>query len=99
MAELLRTDQLFPVVKSIILPTPSISNDKSVVLEITHGIGCMGRFETDVFNLSELELSIFKIPDQNQEAALFASHSGVAMECLADDFLVRGNKLEKIEIN
>jgi hypothetical protein len=96
MSELLRTDQLFPVVKSIIFPTPSISSGKSVVLEITHGIGCLGRFETDVFNLAELELAIFKTPDQSQEAALFAGYSGVALECSVDDFLVRGNKLEII---
>lgn len=99
MTELLRTDQLFPVVKSSTFSNPTITNGKSIVLEIIHGIGCMGRFETDVFNLAELELLIFKMPNQNQEAALFASHSGIALECLMDDFLIRGSKLEKIGID
>lgn len=99
MAELLRTDQLFPMVKSSTFSIPARTNDKSMILEITHGVGCMGRFETDAFNLAELELSIFKMPEQNQEVALFASHSGAAMECLMDDFLVRGNRLEKIGFN
>ncbi len=99
MTELLRTDQLFPVVKSSVFTSPANTNGKSIVLEITHGIGCLGRFETGVLNLAELELLIFKIPDWHQEVALFASHSGVAMDCLMDDFVVRGNKLERIEVN
>jgi hypothetical protein len=99
MTELLRTDQLFPLVKSSTFSYPAKTNGKSIVFEITHGIGCMGRFEIDAFNLAELELSIYKMPDQNQEAALFASHLGVALKCLMDDFLVRGTKLEKFEIS
>ncbi len=90
MNELLSTDQLFPLVKSRAFSTPAITNGKNIFLEITHGTGCMGRYETDTLNLAELELASFKLPDRNQEVALFVSHSGVAMECLKDDFLVRG---------
>ena len=92
MDELLSTNQLFPLVRSSAFSSPSLTNGTNIVLEITHGVGCMGRFETDTLNLAELELAVVKLPYQNQETALLMNHSGVVMECLKDDFLVRRNE-------
>ena len=92
--ELLRSNQLFPLVKSSKFHLPTIESDKRIVHEITHGVGCLGRFETDTFNLTELELAVYKLPHQNQEVALLASHAGLAMECMKDDFVVRRCELD-----
>ncbi len=64
-----------------------------MLIEITHGIGCLGRFETDVFDLGELELAVFKLPAQNHEVVLFTAYLDKEMTCSEDDFLVRGNEL------
>jgi hypothetical protein len=96
MSELLSTNQLFPLVRSSTFSAPSLTNGTKIVLEITHGIGCMGRFETEVLNLAELELAVFKLPSQKHEAALLMNHSGIVMECLKDDFVVRRNELFRL---
>jgi len=93
MTELLRTDQLFPLVRSRIFCHPEIKAGQNLLIEITHGIGCLGRFETDVFDLGELELAVFKLPAQNQEVALCTAYLDKEMMCSEDDFLVRGNEL------
>lgn len=93
MNELLGANQLFPIVNGTTFSTPEISNGKNLILEIIHGVGCMGRFETETLNLLELELAVIKLPNQSQDAALFFGYSGSTMKCLKDDFLVRSNEL------
>lgn len=92
MNELLGANQLFPIVKRTNFSNPTVPDSKNLILEITHGVGCMGRFETDSLNLAELEFAVSKLPHQNQKVALLMSNSGVVMECLKDDFLVRRNE-------
>ena len=95
MTELLRTDQLFPLVKSGEFCFPEFKSGQKMLFEITHGIGCLGRFETDIFNLSELDLAVLKLPAQNQEMALFTAYAGKEMMCLKDDFLITGSQILK----
>jgi hypothetical protein len=93
MEELLNANLLFPLVRSSCFEFPAAKVEQTIILEITYGIGCMGRFETEGFDLSELELSVFLPPSITQELVLFTKHQHRELACLKDDFLVRGTSL------
>jgi len=93
MEELLNADLLFPLVRSSCMEFPVATIGPTVIVEIIYGTGSMGRFETEGFSFSELELNVFQPPSTNQELVLFTKHQNMELACLKDDFLVRGMSL------
>ncbi|MBL4586419.1 MAG: hypothetical protein JKX84_05100 [Flavobacteriales bacterium] len=90
MEELLNPNLLFPLVQSKCFEYPAAKTEQTTVIEITYGIGNMGRFELTQFNLFELELNVFHLPSTDRKLVLFSKHQNREMMCLKDDFLVRG---------
>lgn len=89
MEELLNSNLLFPLAQSSYFEFPATKVGQTIILEITYGIGCIGRFETEGFDFLELELNVFQPPSTNQELVLFTKHQNRELACLKDDFLVR----------
>ncbi len=93
MEELLNANLLFPLVRSSCFEFPAAKMGQTLLVEIIYGTGSMGRFETEGFSFSELELNVFQPPSTNQELVLFTKHQNMELACLKDDFLVRGMSL------
>lgn len=94
VAELLKTDLLFPLVKMNRFELPATETGRSIIVETTYGTGSMGRFEVIGFDLGRLELTLFKqkLPFQEQ-IVLFSQINGNKLDCLKDDFVVRSNAI------
>jgi len=93
MEELLNTDLLFPLVHSRAFEPICRNPDKTVLTELTCGIGCLARFEVDKVDLSGLELATYDLPFDGRKLVLFTKYQNRELECLKDNFLVRGNGL------
>ena len=93
MEELLHSNLLFPLVQSSSFKFPKAKIGRTIIIEITYGVGCIAQFETERLNLSELELNVFSPASTDQKLVLFTKHQNRELVCLKDDFLVRGRML------
>lgn len=94
MEELLGDGLLFPQVQSQQFQPPMPNKDSTIFLEFTYGTGCMGRFETEDFDLGKLGVLLLR-NTKLEQLILFRHFRELDLSYLEDDFLIRSNQLEQ----